>query len=82
MVNIYTQFEHLRNLRKFRQLANFILIDRFPLVNQPALVLAVFYAVGVFLGNLFVVPIFTLFSALYIFGYMGLFLMEKKILLK
>ena len=72
MVNIYTQFEHLRNLRKFRQLANFILIDRFPLVNQPALVLAVFYAVGVFLGNLFVVPIFTLFSALFIFGFMGL----------
>ena len=31
-----------------------------------------FYAVGVFLGDLFVVPILTLFSALFIFGFMGL----------
>ena len=41
-------------------------------MNQPALILAVFYAVGVVLGDLFVVPIFTLFIVLFIFGFLGL----------
>ena len=41
-------------------------------MNQPALILAVFYAVGVILGDLFVVPIFTLFIVLFIFGFLGL----------